>query len=485
MRKKRAAMSEEEKEEDRRKNAESKRQKKGQMSEEEKEEKRRKDAERKRFERGQKSAEEKAKQKSKDVQRKAKTKSHIKPKDGLRSQEVLQGILHVSKLEDSMDSIGEMTWKCEYCGALKFKKETPSSCCSNGKVLLEPFPTPPSKIQALWTGNDERAALFRKHARTINNAVCLTSLEAMERRGGFTPSIIFQGKVHHRVGALLPDQGNSPKFAQLYVFDSAMESSTRFKNMILPTTLNLNQKNTMRELLQTVQDDLHEKNPFIKDFLQIVDIPEADLENGKIVISAKKPSREEHDRRYNLQTNLQEVSILTNEQPNDLVLQRRGGGLQYVSDLNPKGMPLHFTLLFPHGTYGWDPETKQTNDKRRITTREFYVFHLNVRECLNQNYLHRSQRLFQEWICMAWVWVENQRLNYHRQNQKALRAESYKNLREAVQDRQREVDQVYRDDHQPSIGRKILSSSFSGGPRWYNAKFQDGMAICREYHKPA
>ena len=44
---------------------------------------------------------------------------------------------------------------------------------------------------------------------------------------------------------------------------------------------------------------------------------------------------------------------------------------------------------------------------------------------------------------------------------------------------------MYRDDHlQPPIGRKILSSSFSGSPRWYNAKFQDAMAICRKFHKP-
>ena len=30
----------------------------------------------------------------------------------------------------------------------------------------------------------------------------------------------------------------------------------------------------------------------------------------------------------------------------------------------------------------------------------------------------------------------------------------------------------------------ILSSSFVGSPRWYNAKFQDGMAIVRKFHKP-
>ena len=40
------------------------------------------------------------------------------------------------------------------------------------------------------------------------------------------------------------------------------------------------------------------------------------------------------------------------------------------------------------------------------------------------------------------------------------------------------------DSHQPAIGRKILSSSFVGSPRWYNSQFQDGMAIVRKHHKP-
>ena len=43
---------------------------------------------------------------------------------------------------------------------------------------------------------------------------------------------------------------------------------------------------------------------------------------------------------------------------------------------------------------------------------------------------------------------------------------------------------MHRDDHRPKVGRKVLSSTFIGSPRWYNAQFQDGMAICREYHKP-
>ena len=237
-----------------------------------------------------------------------------------------------------------------------------------------------------------------------------------------------------------------------------------------------------------MQDTLHKVNPFIKDFKQIKDIPINELEHGKIVISAKARPMGEHERRYNPQLNLQEVSILTNSEPHDLVLQMRGGELQTISDLNPKGMPLHFTLLFPHGTYGWDLTVMHTDGKRRVTTREFYVYHLNLRDT-NTDFIHLAGRLFQEWICMVWVAVENQKLMYQRMNQKALRADTYVNIKEATERLRNELapreDGMFRDDNKtPIVGRKILSSSFPGSPRWYNAKFQDGMAICREYHKP-
>ena len=151
-------------------------------------------------------------------------------------------------------------------------------------------------------------------------------------------------------------------------------------------------------------------------------------------------------------------------------------------------MPLHFTLLFPHGTYGWDPATLHTDGKRRVTTREFYAYLMNQRNP-ERDYLHLAGRLYQEWICMGWLAVENQKLAYQRLNQKALRADSYKNIREATEERRRDLapreDGMFPDDNQqPAIGRKILSSSYVGSPRWYHSQFQDGMAIVREYHKP-
>ena len=99
-------------------------------------------------------------------------------------------------------------------------------------------------------------------------------------------------------------------------------------------------------MLATVQKVMHEKNPYIKDFKQILEISEEELHGGKVVISAAARPQQGHARVYNVQANLQELSVVTNEQPHDLVINLRGGGLQFISDLNPKAMPLHFTLLF-------------------------------------------------------------------------------------------------------------------------------------------
>lgn len=217
---------------------------------------------------------------------------------------------------------------------------------------MKPFPKPIPKINALWHEQTVNGRLFRENSRSINNAVCMSSLQANERYQGYTPSVIFNGKVHQRIGPLLPETNERPRYAQLYVQDRIQESTIRFQNMNIPTSTTKLQKKRLETILEDVIEDLHEYNPFVKDFKQIMKLPNQDLQRGKIVISAKCHPREEHERRYNEQINLNEVSILTNNKPHDLVLQKRGGGLQEIHDMNPKAMPLHFTLLFPYGTFG-------------------------------------------------------------------------------------------------------------------------------------
>ena len=86
----------------------------------------------------------------------------------------------------------------------------------------------------------------------------------------------------------------------------------------------------MKNVLESVQEVIHEINPFVREFKQIVEIPEEELQGGKIVISAAAPPGQGHARVYNVQANLQKLSIVTNEQPHDLVVQLRGGGLHSI-----------------------------------------------------------------------------------------------------------------------------------------------------------
>ena len=340
--------------------------------------------------------------------------------------------------------------------------------------------------------NTPEARLFRQHSRSFNNALALASLKVNQRKfsgSSYNPGVVFEGKVHIIHGPLIAEDNEQPRFAQIYIHDPATQHTIRVNNMNLPSSLSLKQKNSITHTMKKLQDLLMEINPFVKDFLHVCEIPEDEIKEGKLVISCKERPDGEHQRRYNIQQSLSEVSILTNSESGDLVLQKRGGGLKIISDLNPSALPLHFTLLFPYGTKGYSEAEKKkekdgTNSHKRVTPREFFTFHLNMRDYYS-DYLFRGGRLFQEYLCIAFATIENQRLKYLRYNQKALRADSYKNIKEVIDERVHMTDKVLPGDDQLMIGRKIiLPSSFVGSPRWYNAQFQDGMAICREYHKP-
>ena len=391
-------------------------------------------------------------------------------------------------MDESDESIGQMNHKCLECGALKWKNETATLCCNNGKVNLEPFPEPPPYLRKLWTEDNAESRLFREQSRPFNNALALSSIKVEERKfdNNFSPSVIFEGKVSQIYGPLIPGPNETPRFSQLYVHDPATEHTIRIANMNLPKSLTSKQVLMIKKVMENLQKLMKEVNPYVKDFIHICEIPDEDLKEGKLVISCKNRPKGAHERTYNKQTSLSEVSILTNSEPGDIVLRKREGGLQFVYDIHPAAQALHFTVLFPYGTDGYNEQTKHAkgDTKRRVTPREFFSYHLNMRYPTS-DFIFRAGRLFQEYICMGFKIVESQKLKYQRNNQKALRADTYKNVKEVVSERMPMTDKVYNDDHNLKLGKRIvLSSSFVGSPRWYNSQFQDGMAICREYHKP-
>ena len=411
--------------------------------------------------------------------------------EGRNAINVLNGHQIVPELKDTTDKICSMDVVCPYCSALKWRGETSSTCCNGGKVMLEKFPEPPEYLKKLLKDNTTEAKLFRENIRSFNNALALSSLQVKTRKfnNGYNPSVVFEGKVSQICGPLLAEDGEQPRFSQIYVCDPSTQHSIRMDNMYVPKDLSEKQKMCLSRIMKKLQTMLINLNPFVKDFIQICEIPDEEISEGKLVISCKARPDGEHARRYNAQQSLSEVSVLTNCESGDLVIRKRGGGLQFINDIHPSAQPLHFILLFPHGTKGYDAAEKHKDENgecgtRRVTPREFFVFHINMRD-KSSDFLFRCSRLFQEYLCLAYTTVESQRLKFMRHNQKALRADTYKNIRDEIDKRVPLTDKVRAGDEAVRFGKKvILASSYVGSPRWYNGQFQDGMAICREYHKP-
>ena len=223
------------------------------------------------------------------------TQARVTEKIGTKTADILNGTLHVPELHDSPDSIGEMIHVCRHCGAYKFKQESPSSCCLEGKIVLPPFPEPPQAVKDLWFGETPDAKLFKMNSRVFNNAVSLSSLSVRERPEGpetplnsnYAPSVIFHGRVIQRMGPLQAEADAQPCFAQIYVIDQSLETTIRFANMTLPRHMSQPDKERMRRILETIQQEIHQRNPFVREFKQVMDIPEQDITEGKVIISAK------------------------------------------------------------------------------------------------------------------------------------------------------------------------------------------------------
>jgi hypothetical protein len=80
-------------------------------------------------------------------------------------------------------------------------------------------------------------------------------------------------------------------------------------------------------------------------------------------------------------------------------------------------------------------------------------------------------RLLQQFIVDLFSQVEGDRLNYVRDNQETIRADTYRGI----------VDAVDRGDGVNDVGRGvILAPTFIGGPRYHNANYQDSMAVVGE-----
>ena len=287
------------------------------------------------------------------------------------------------------------------------------------------------------------------------------------------------------MGPLLPNEGETPKFAQIYVHDPQHDEEAnadiRLGHMRLPANTTTGDVSRLRNMLMFLQRRLRECNPYIKDFQMAIEIRTAKHE--VLVIEPNRRPLGEHERRYNAPVGLLEVSVLKKDDQGtrDIVVHLRKPShtaMHQIHETHRSFDPLHFVLLFPRGEDGWNCGVRQSGTRdKQVSVREFYAYHLHERLEGQSNVIFFAARLFQEYCCMAFAKIDSQRLDFLRKNDKDMRGESFRELR----------DQINASDGNPHarIGRQvILPSTFDGGPRDMHQRYQKAMACVREHGKP-
>ncbi|XP_069963810.1 phosphatidylinositol phosphatase PTPRQ isoform X4 [Bactrocera oleae] len=201
----------------------------------------------------------------------------------------------------------------------------------------------------------------------------------------------------------------------------------------------------------------------------------------KLIIHADVKPPNEHRGRYNAPV-VDEVAVLMIDEdkgPRDIVLTARDGRLQRVSEIHRSYDPLQYPLLFPFGNDGYCiniPQQNTTATFKTVSCMQFHAFRFMMR--INDfNSIHYFKGLFNQYCVDMAAKMISERLDFLKRNQKKLRAEEYIHLRDAV----------VNDGHinASNIGQHvILPSSFTGSPRFMNAKSQDAMTYVRKFGRP-
>jgi len=106
---------------------------------------------------------------------------------------------------------------------------------------------------------------------------------------------------------------------------------------------------------------------------------------------------------------------------------------------------------------------------------QFYAYRLAIKS--EFSVIHKSRKLFQQYLVDAYVKVEAQRLDYIRCIQQQLRVEKYQGLMNQLDE--------YAEESNLKPGRiAILPSTFQGSPRSHLQNYQDAMAIIPKFGRP-
>ncbi|XP_057763551.1 uncharacterized protein LOC130984017 [Arachis stenosperma] len=391
---------------------------------------------------------------------------------------------------------GNPIYQCQHCGANFWYEERIDKhfnavnpkftlCCRQGQVQLPFLQQPPNTLDDLFFGDSAKATHFQKNTRTYNSMFAFTSfggkVDKSINQGRAPPTFILHGQNYHLMGSLLPTEGSTAKFAQLYIYDTENEINNR--TSVVSSSEKSNPLNV--EIVSDLINVLDTHNVLAKSFRMAREMvrtnPRTDI---KLRLFGK---RGRDGRRYNLPSVSEVAGLFVGDfdgrtKERDIVIETKSGILKRISELNPAYLGLQYPLLFPFGEDGWRekiPLNRLPKNMRSepgfISMRDFFAYRIQHRPW-REGVLIYSRRLFQQFIVDAFSMIEAARLKYVYLKQKQFRAEIYKGLKDAVLNGETQAS---------TLGKRIvLPASFTGGPRYTIQNYQDAMAICRAIGYP-
>ncbi|KAM3287217.1 hypothetical protein P3S67_020647 [Capsicum chacoense] len=190
------------------------------------------------------------------------------------------------------------------------------------------------------------------------------------------------GQNYHQIGSLLPPEGSTSKFTQLYIYDIENEVSNRINAVGRGQDVNKLHVEIVVDLKQMLDDD----NVLVKTFRMVRDrFQENDCSNVKLKLIGKRGT---DGRRYNLPT-IPEVAALVVGDINvsrfdrDIIIETQSGQLQRINELNATYLGLQYPLLFPYGEDGYKEDISlSSGDKgrQRVSMHEFFSYRIQERK---------------------------------------------------------------------------------------------------------
>lgn len=392
-------------------------------------------------------------------------------------------VLDLGRQEQTCGFCAAHVWAAEFTGRhVGTGPKGYSICCSKGKVQLPLLRQTPPELSRLISSTGVPSTRFFNKSRVYNNIFAFCSFGGNidhSVNNGKGPYVFrVSGRTYHSLGSLIPPDGLTPKFAQLYMYDAQEAVAHR-------VNFSAKMGEVDPSIISALQEMLDRDNALVGIFKQLrARFTNVDPEPVCLRLLERRTSDgrlenfpSENDYEF---AGLAVDNDFANRR--DIVAENKKTGLQHINELHPSFMSLQYPLLFPYGEDGYRTNIKHRNvsnsDNGRNTTvsmRQYYAYRTHYR-------LHEGRtlllggRLFLQFIVDAWCSVERVRLLWVQRHQSIIRSDLYNNI----------VDSLRRGDVDATdVGKRvILPSSFTGGYRYMQQNFQDSLAVCKEYGHP-